>query len=192
MNVMLVLISGAVGLLLTLLAYALRRPARKEQLAGDIEGIGDPARPHATYLPVIRQAMSAQDFAFLESRAQGSAVRRAHRERQRIAILYLADLRADFQRLLRLARVIAVMSPEVAASHEFERLRLSVQFSLLYGIVLAALHSGWLLMPQLSGLSAMVSDLAYRMEASMKELGERAAIAIELTSTLNRRRLDAA
>jgi hypothetical protein len=37
----------------------------------------------------------------------------------------------------------------------------------------------------------MVNELAFHMEKAMKELGERAAIASELASTLNRRGLDA-
>lgn len=187
---MLILMSGAAGLLLVLLLYTQRQPRREKRT--DLEALGELARSHVTYLPVIRQAMSAQDFAFLESRAQGRAVRRTHKERQQIAVLYLAELRADFQQLLRLARIIAVMSPEVAASQEFERLRLTVHFTLRYALVLAGLHLGWLLMPQLSRLSDMVSELAYRMESCMKELGERAVVAMELASTLNRRHLDAA
>ena len=192
MNLTLVLIFGAVAVLMALLIYALRRPDEDPGLSDEIEGIADPGRAHATYFPVIRQAMSAQDFAFLTSKAQSPLARRAQKERQRIAILYLADLRADFQRLLRLARIVAVLSPEVAASHEFERLKLSVIFMYRYGLILAALYAGWLLMPQLYGLSEMVSELAYRMETSMKELGERAVVAMELASTLNRRSLDTA
>jgi hypothetical protein len=119
-------------------------------------------------------------------------VRRAHRERQRIALLYLENLRADFQRLLRLASVIAVLSPEIGASHEFERLRLSIGFSWRYRMVLLGLYAGHLLMPQLSGLSQIVSELAFRMESAMQELGERATVAAELASTLNRSGLDTA
>src|ERR1041384_443666 len=159
------------------MVYALRRPARGPRSSEEFDGIADPSRAHATYFPVIRQAMSTEDFAFLASKAESPLIRRAQKERQRIAILYLADLRADFQRLLRLARIIAVLSPEVTASHEFERLRLSVIFTFRYGVILAALYAGWLLMPQLSGLSEMVSELAYRMETSMNELGERAVVA---------------
>jgi hypothetical protein len=136
--------------------------------------------------------MSEEDFEFLAARGPVRLVRRAHKERQRIALLYLADLRADFQRLLRLAKVIAVLSPEVAASHEFERLRLSIRFSWRYHMVLLGLHSSLLLLPQLNGLSQIVSELAFRMESAMKELGERAAVAAELASTLNRRGLDVA
>jgi hypothetical protein len=101
-------------------------------------------------------------------------------------------LRADFQRLLRLASVITVLSPEIAASHEFERLRLSIRFSWRYRIVLLGLYAGHLLMPQLSGLSQIVAELSFRMESAMQELGERASVAADLASTLNRGGLDPA
>ena len=186
-------IFGAVAILLLALFWSLCSP-RHDKLAdtSDIGPAEEPTRPHATYFGVIRQAMSQQDFEFLAARAPVRSVRRAHRERQRIAMLYLADLRADFQRLLRLARVIAVLSPEVAASHEFQRLRLTVRFSWRYRMVRVGLYAGVLLLPQLSGLSAMVGDLAFRMEAAMQELGDRAAVAAELASSLNRRGLDVA
>ena len=165
---------------------------RRANRAGANESMEGPARQHATYFGVIRQAMSEEDFEFLAARAPVRLVRRAHKERQRIAMLYLADLRADFQRLLRLARVIAVLSPEVAASHECERLRLSMRFFWRYRMVVLGLKAGLLLFPQLRGLSQMVSELAVRMELAMKELGQRATVAAELASTLNRRGLDMA
>jgi hypothetical protein len=188
-----ILIFGPIAILLLLLFWALRSPKRDRRAeVSSIGSIEEPSRPHATYFGVIRQAMSEEDFDFLASRGPWRLVRRTHKERQRIAMLYLADLRADFQRLLRLSRVIAVLSPEVAASHEFERLRLSMRFSWRYRMVRLGLYAGLLFLPQLSGLSAMVSDLALRMELAMKELGDRAAVAAELASTLNRRRLDVA
>jgi hypothetical protein len=188
-----VFIFGAIGILLSLLFWALRTPKR-DTPAGvpTITSTEEPSRPHATYFRVIRQAMSEEDFDFLAARGPLRLVRRTHKERARIAMLYLTELRADFHRLLRLARVIAVLSPEVAASHEFERLRLTLRFSWRYRMVRLGLYAGLLFLPQLSGLSIMVSELAFRMEVAMKELGDRAAVAAELASTLNRRGLDVA
>lgn len=181
---------GAVALMVLLLVLLLR-PHRTNPAAtlAELEQTG---RPHATYFGLIHRAMSQDDFKFLAARSSGPAMRRAHRERRRIALLYLADLKADFRRLLRLARVIAVLSPETAAAHEVERIRLSMRFFLRYQIVLFGLYAGLLWLPQLSVLSQMVSELAFRMESAMKQLGERAAAAAELASTLNRRGLDVA
>lgn len=185
-------ILAAVIMLLALLFWALRSPRRDNQAsAPGLESVEESARQHATYFGAIRQAMSQEDFEFLAARSPGRLVRRAHKERQRIALLYLANLRTDFQRLLRLAGVIAVLSPEIAASHEFERLRLTIRFFWRYQTVLLGLYAGLLLLPQLGGLSQMVGDLAFHLESAIKELGERAAVAAELASTLNRRGLDA-
>ena len=180
-------------MLLILLLWSLRSP-QNDSLASApyLDSIEEPARQHATYFGLIRQAMSHDDFEFLAARAPVRLVRRAHQERQRIALLYIENLRADFQRLLRLASVITVLSPEIAASHEFERLRLSIRFSWRYRIVLLGLYAGHLLMPQLTGLSQMVGELGFRMESAMQELGERASVAAELASTLNRSGLDPA
>lgn len=147
-------------------------------------------RGHATYLPVIRQAMSATDFQFLAARAPIRLLRRAHKERQRVARLYLGELRDEFQNLLRLGRVIAVLSPELRDAQRFKRLRLTLQFFWRYQILLLALYSDLLLLPLLCGLGVIVSELAVRMEDATKELGERAALAGELASSLDRRRLD--
>lgn len=189
----LVLIFGAVGLLVMLLAWAVRSPRDDSRTGATcLEPIEEPARQHATYFGLIRQAMSHEDFEFLAARGPFHLVRRTHQERRRIALLYLENLRTDFQRLLRLAKIIAVLSPEIAASYEFERLRLTIRFGWRYRIVLLGLYAGHLLMPQLSGLSQVVSELAFRMESAMHELGERATVAAELASTLNRSRLDTA
>ena len=179
----------AVVLLLLLVLWTLR-PPRKRTAAPRAELIAEPGRHPASYLALIRQAMSPDDLEFLAARAPTRMVRRAYKERRRIAILYLADLRADFQRLMHMARVITVLSPEIATSYEMERLRLSMRFYWQYWLVLMGLYSGLLLVPQLSALSQIVGDLAFRLEAAMNELGERAAAAAELASTLNRRGLD--
>ena len=189
-NIDLIFPFAAAGVPVALLLRALC--PRRANRAGAIGSMEEPTRQHATHFGVIRQAMSEEDFEFLAARASVRLVHRMHEERQRIALLYLADLRADFQRLLRLARVIAVLSPEVAASQECERLRLSIRFFWRYRMVALGLSAGLLLFPQLRGLSQMVSELACRMELAMKDLGQRAAIAAELAATLNRRGLDMA
>src|SRR6266513_1126323 len=116
--------------------------------------------------------------------------RRVRHERRRVALAYLAVLRGGFQSLLRMANVIAALSPEVAAVHEFERLRLTAKFAWQYEMIRWKLLAGFATVPQLDGLSDLVSGLSVRMEAAMKELGERAAAAAELASSINRRGLD--
>ena len=142
-------------------------------------------RRHPTYLPMIRQDMSSADLGFLAERGSSTLVRRAHRERQHVALAYLAELRGDFERLLHFARIISVLSPEIRETHELERVRLTLQFSLRYQMIALALRLGLLLLPQLCALSVMISELASRLDSAVNELGERAILATELASSLN-------
>src|SRR2546423_2210635 len=187
---MIALLIGAAVVLV--LVWLLHRPEAKPAILVEPAPFEETGRRHPTYFPVIRQAMSSSDLGFLAKRGSVRMVRRAHRERQRIALSYLAELHGDFGRLLRLARVIAVLSPEVKTTREFERLRLTLRFSWRYQTVLWALHFGLLLLPQLCALSVMVSELAAQLESAMAELGERAVLATELASSLDRRGLDVA
>jgi hypothetical protein len=107
-----------------------------------------------------------------------------------VALAYLAELRRDFQRLLEMARVIAVLSPEVAAVEEFERLRLTVRFRWRFEMIRMGLWAGLAPLPQLSGLGNVVSGLSVRIERAVKELVERAAMASALASSLDRRGTD--
>ena len=148
------------------------------------------ARGHATYFSAICQAMSSADFQFLAHRAPAKLARRVHRERQRIAVQYAKHLRREFRGLLRLARIAGTLSPDARRVKKLERLRLATQFSWHYHILVFALYSGLLLLSQLQGLTTLVSHAAIRLDTVTKQLGERAVIASELASSLDRRRLD--
>jgi hypothetical protein len=91
---------------------------------------------------------------------------------------------------LRMARAIAALSPEVVAVREFERLRLTAVFAWRYQVIRWRLLTGLAPMSQLAGLSDLVSGLSVRMEMAVQELGERAAAAAELASSMNRSGLD--
>jgi len=190
LNLTLILFFGFVALLLLALGWALRKPRNARNLPTDPDALEEGQR-HVDYLPQIRQALAAADYDFLSRRASRGALQRVRRDRRGIALAYLAALRGDFQSLLRMASVIAVLSPEVAAAHEFERLRLTTKFAWQYQMIRWKLKAGFAPLPQLDGLSALVSGLGVRMEAALKELGERAALAAELTSSMNRRGLSA-
>jgi hypothetical protein len=143
-------------------------------------------------LPQIHQALAQSDYDFLSRKVSGDVRRRVRRERVHVVLSYLAALREDFQSLLRMAKVIAVLSPEVAAAHEFERLRLTAEFNWRYQLTRYKLILGFAPLPQLDSLSNLVSGLSVRIEAAMKELGERAALAVELASSGDRRGVDLA
>ena len=190
MNLALILFFGFVAVLLLALGWALRKPRNARNLKSDPQALEQGQR-HVDYLPQIRQALAKTDYDFLSKRASRGAQRRVRRDRRGIALNYLAALRGDFQGLLRMARVIAVLSPDVAAAHEFERLRLTAKFAWQYQMIRWKLTVGFAPLPQLDGLSELVSGLSVRMEAALKELGERAALAAELASSMERRGMSA-
>jgi len=183
-------IFGLVAVLLILFFWALRRPRQGEPVGDQATGCEELAQRHITFLPQIRQALEPSDLAYLAGRGSEGLQRRVRKERRRVAFSYIGALQGDFQRLLRLARVIAVLSPKVGAVHEFERLRLSVQFACRCEMLRFRLLCRLAPLPQLSGLGHMVSAFAVRMEAAMNELGERAAMAAELAASLEGRGID--
>lgn len=185
MSSVLLLLGFAGVLLLVLLAWVLRDPRKLANPGDDLASKEELGRRHVTYFPQVRQAVDAEDFAFLASRGLPTLTNRVRKERRRIALAYLACLRADFLKLWRLARVIASMSPQVGAAQEFARLRLGLAFSLRYEIIRIKLFLGIASLPELGSLSDVVSRLSIRLETAMKNLGESAALASKLSSSLH-------
>jgi hypothetical protein len=178
---------GLAALLLVVFAWALRRTRSTRATLPLGSSLEENGCRHVNYLPQLQQALARTDEDYLVGTGVRGLQRRVRRERQRVALAYLNALRGDFQSLLRTARIIAVLSPEVAAVQELERLRLSVQFAWRYQMIRMKLLAGLAPLPQLNSLGDLISGLSVRMETAMKELGERAALAAELASSLNRR-----
>jgi hypothetical protein len=190
LNFALLLLAVFAVLLVLLLAWVLRDPPKFSESGGDLNYAEDLDRPHVTYFPQVRQAMAAEDSAFLASRASQALTRRVRRERRKIALAYLACLRGDFLKLWRLARVIASMAPQVGTAQELERLQLGLVFSWRYEMVRMKFLLGFAPLPELGSLSGSVSRLSIRLETAMKDLGERAALAAKLASSLDGRGLN--
>jgi hypothetical protein len=172
-----------VVIFLLLFGWALYGARRRVEKHPESLVLEDLSRRHVVFLPQIRQSLAPQDYSYLASRGSKKLVRRVRKERRRIAFAYLAAVQADFRRLLRLARLVALLSPEVVAVQEFEQLRLSCQFSLRCQWIRARLILGPTPFSQLNRLSSMVSGLSIRLETAITELGERAALASELASS---------
>jgi hypothetical protein len=136
--------------------------------------------------------LSNVDDEYLEAMVSKELQHQVARERRRIALSYLTELREEYRRLVRLATVIAALSPEVVAVRELERLRLTLEFSWRFEWIRLTLLAGLTPMSQFSALSDLLSSLSVRLEAAMKELGERAAFAAELASFADRRRINSA
>ena len=188
----LIVIVPVVVVLLAALAWAMRSPRRPSQGKLDLASLEESGRRHATYFALIRQASSSADLEFLAKRGSRKLATRARKERRTVVLLYLAQLRLDFDRLLRLAKAVAALSPSVGVRRELERLWLTIQFSCRYHAIRARFYSGIIPVAQLSALSQMVSQLAIQMETSIKELGERAAMGARIASPLDRNGMDVA
>jgi len=181
---------GFAFLLLILLAWALRPPKRVSRL-DTAEGLTEfSERTHVTFFPQIKQSLAVQDSAYLASLGRNALANRVRKERRKIALAYLACLRNDFQMLWRLGRVISSMSPQVGTAQEFRRLQLGLAFSLRYEMIRIKLLFGFAPLTDLGALSEVVSRLSIRMETAMQDLGERAALAAKLSSSLDGRGLD--
>jgi len=170
-------------LLLAALIWALRAPSRASRGNFDLNSLEQSGRRHATYLSLIRRASSSDDLAFLSKRGYTKLRSRLDRERRKVVLLYLDNLRGDFERLSKMARAIAALSPSVGMRQEIERVQLSFEFLVRYYAIRLAFGWGFVPVAQLSQLSQMVSQLSIQMETSVKEFGERAAVAVRGTSS---------
>jgi hypothetical protein len=183
MTTTLIVFSSVAVLLLAGLIWALRAPSRKSRGNFDLNALEQTGRRHATYLSLIRHASSKDDLAFLSKRGYTKLQTRLHRERRKVVLLYLDQLRSDFERLTKMARAIAALSPSVGVRYELERAQLGFEFLARYYAIRLAFGWGFVPIAQLSQLSQVVSQLSIEMEASMKEFGERAAMAVRSASS---------
>jgi hypothetical protein len=179
----LIVFSSVAVLLLAALIWALRAPSRKSHGNFDLNALEQSGRRHATYLSLIRHASSSSDLAFLSKRGYTKLRSRLLRERRKVVLLYLDQLRCDFERLTKMARAVAALSPSVGVRYELERAQLGFEFLARYYAIRLAFGWGFVPIAQLSQLTQMVSQLSIEMETSMKEFGERAAMAVRGASS---------
>lgn len=174
---------GLAFLLLALLIWALRSSPSPRKTKASLE---EQQRSNIQYFAQVQQALSAEDREYLLHKGPAGLAQSVDRERRKVALDFLQALDEEFSRLLRLAKVIAALSPEVAPVQEFERMRLSVIFHWKLQAIRARLAFGMARPPQLATVSDLVSQLSVRMESAMKALGERAALAAEMASAVDR------
>jgi hypothetical protein len=189
LSLALIALTGFAILLLILVAWILLAPRGHTEPGADLRLAEESDRRHVVYFPQVRQAVGAEDIAYLASRGSRALRRRVRSERRKVAQAYLRCLRGEFLKLWRLARVIASLSPQVGAAQEFARLRLGLFFSLRYELIRFKLLIGFAPLPELGTLSEVVGTLAMRLETAMREMGERAAMASKLASPLEGRGL---
>jgi len=179
-----------VGILFVVFVWSLRGSKTHAPSAAPPSAIPqDPPVSHISHLAQIRRALAPADLEFASKRIPREALRRMRRERRQVALTYLSALRAELDTLLHTARVIAALSPEVAAGQEFERVLLTVNFVWRYRMIRISVWAGLTPLPQLNHLSNMLSAYSVRLEEAMRELGERAALVAEMVSSPDRRRI---
>jgi hypothetical protein len=175
-----------VALLLFLFLWSLR-PARKSPgTLADAASLEESGCRHALHCPQIRQALSPADFEYLAALGGKALAKQTRRERRRVVFAYLTALREDFNRLLTLGRTIAKLSPQVVALKEAERLRLSIEFLWRCRLIELRLLLGMAALPQVADVSDLVSSVTIRVEAALREMGERAAAAVQMASSVDR------
>jgi hypothetical protein len=176
-----------VGALVLLFLWSTRPRRKSRALLNEPASVEQMERRHVTHCSQIRQALSREDFDYLVAAGRADLARRVRKERLRIARSYVAALRGDFYRLVRLGKIIAKLSPQVVALKEAERLTLTAQFLWRCRLIEARLLLGMAPLKHVVGVSELVGLLGVRIEAALKELGERAALAVEMASSVDRR-----
>lgn len=166
-------------LLAAVLLWAARGPVKKRK-SKDVLGVLESAPHHLCNMASLRQALEPDDVRFVKEKGGSALASELRRERRRVAVLYLEALRRDFESLLRIARVTALLSPEVSAPDEYQRLRLSLTFYIRFNLLRLRFLLGGSAMPGLRGLGEMVTSLAVQMETAIAQLGEKAVLAAEL------------
>ena len=190
MSLVFYLFFAIIALFFAVFFWSLRKP-KGHTVPGPSSAIPqDLQGSHVTHLPQIRRALAPADFEFASRKIPRAALRRMQRERRNVALAYLSALRAELKRLLRTARIVASLSPEVAGGQELERIVLTLNFLCRYWVIRMSVWAGFTPLPQISDLGDLLSAYSVRLEEAIRELGERAAMVAEMVSSPDRRRID--
>jgi hypothetical protein len=158
-------------LLVGLLAWASRPPARGSRPTLDVFDALCQSR-HSSRMPHILQALQPQDTEYLRSVGQAALMAIIRRQRRSIALNYLQQLQEEFEMLLEISRVLAVMSPEVIAMEEMERWKLSLAFAANCAFLKWKLRLGLQPFSGFTLLSNMATSFARHLEAATARIAE--------------------
>jgi hypothetical protein len=127
---------------------------------------------HCKHFPQIHSVLRAEDGEFIRRRAPRHLANRWRRDRREILRLYIQGLAEDFRGLEQLARLIALLSPDIQRKQEWEWLWLGLQFRLLYRITLLRFGLRRLPPGQLVRLTELLASLSLALESSIERLTE--------------------
>lgn len=170
-------------LLVGLLSWALRPSARGPRSPLDAFEALQQSR-HSSRMSHILQALQPQDTDYLRGAGQEAMMHAIRRQRRVIAVSYLQQLREEFDLLLEISRVLAVMSPELMAMEEMERWKLSLSFAANCAFLKWKLRLGLEPFSDFTLLSNMATSFAHRLEAATSHIAESAVRSAQSSNPL--------
>jgi len=176
LSALLVTFGVLVVALLGVLLWSSGRKPRPEHSAPVQDSFFPPPCQHVANLPQIRQAIERADLEYLKARVSPATANRLRRDRRRIVLAYLDGLREDFDCVVEATTRVAAFSPEVEAKHEFQRLRIAIEFRARYMLLRIKFGIGMRCFSGLGRLAWMVSSLAVELERAMNEVAAGAAL----------------
>jgi hypothetical protein len=158
-------------LLVGLLAWALRLPARRVLPETDIFEALHHSR-HSSRMPQVLRALQPADTEHLRDSGQVALMQTLRRQRRRIALNYLNQLQEEFEMLLEISRVLAVMSPDAVGMEEMERWRLSLSFAATCAFMRWKLRLGLQPFSGFTILSNMASNISLELDTATTRIAE--------------------
>ena len=158
-------------LLVGLLAWALRLPARRVLPETDIFEALHRSR-HSSRMPQVLRALQPADTEHLRDSGQVALMQTLRRQRRRIALNYLNQLQQEFEMLLEISRVLAVMSPDAVGMEEMERWRLSLSFAATCAFLRWKLRLGLQPFSGFTILSNMASNISLELDTATTRIAE--------------------
>jgi len=158
-------------LLVGLLAWALRPPAHQTRPELDVFDALQQSR-HSSRMSHVLQALQPEDTEYLRGSGELALMRTLRRQRRLIALQYLDQLQKEFEMLLDISRVLAVMSPEVIGIEEMERWKLSLAFAATCAFLRWKLRLGLRPFSGFTLLAKMAADIARQLDAATTRIAE--------------------
>jgi hypothetical protein len=125
---------------------------------------------HCRHFPQISPILRDEDREFMARNAPKQLEKLWHAQRRKILREYLRSLADDFVRLERLARLASTLSPELKKTHQWEWLRLGLQFRFLYRVLSIRIALGSVTPKELTKLTNLITGLAGELEARMSQI----------------------
>jgi hypothetical protein len=182
MSLPLILLILFAFLLIGLLAWALRPPAHQTRPTMDVFDALRQSR-HSSRMSHVMQALQPEDTEYLRETGQVALMQTLRRQRRRIALDYLNQLQEEFEMLLEISRMLAVMSPEAMGMEEMERWKLSLAFAANCAFLRWKLRLGLQPFSGFTLLSNMATDIARQLDAATTRIAEVAVRGSEQPST---------